>query len=293
MDLKDLEAQIDSTTKALLINNPANPTGSNYSKAHLLALLELAQRHKLVIIADEIYGQRRAKTIDALRYVTLCAHFCCVHFLLCAANIVFGDSKFYALAELTTPALDVPILTCGGFAKQYLAPGWRMGWCLFHDFHHHHPKSAAAASASASAASAASASSSASSAVAVRAPVLGAVRDGALRLSQLLLGATTFLQAALPTVFQGLDTTDYYTTLNKTLQTQASFFVEHVNTCIGLTPITPQGAMYVMVCMPRHALNSWVFDRSLTSLTAARDRFRSTPKRLPTSKMTESLLRNC
>ena len=43
---------------------------------------------------------------------------------------VFSDSKFEPLASLSS---NVPILSCGGLAKRWLVPGWRMGWILIHD----------------------------------------------------------------------------------------------------------------------------------------------------------------
>lgn len=43
---------------------------------------------------------------------------------------VFEDCKYESLAKLST---NVPILACGGLAKRWLVPGWRMGWILIHD----------------------------------------------------------------------------------------------------------------------------------------------------------------
>ena len=87
--------------KAILINNPSNPCGNILSKPNLLALLDLARRHYLPIISDEIYGQ-----------------------------VCFPGEVFYPLGALTK---DVPVLTVGGLAKQFAVPGWRVGWVLIHD----------------------------------------------------------------------------------------------------------------------------------------------------------------
>ena len=46
--------------------------------------------------------------------------------------MVFEGEIFYSLASLST---SVPILTCGGLAKRFLVPGWRVGWVIVH-----HPK---------------------------------------------------------------------------------------------------------------------------------------------------------
>lgn len=43
---------------------------------------------------------------------------------------VFPGCDFQHLAPLSS---DVPILSCGGLAKRWLVPGWRMGWILIHD----------------------------------------------------------------------------------------------------------------------------------------------------------------
>lgn len=55
MDLADLEAQIDSKTAAIVVNNPSNPCGSVYSAEHLQKILDIAAKYTIPIIADEIY----------------------------------------------------------------------------------------------------------------------------------------------------------------------------------------------------------------------------------------------
>jgi tyrosine aminotransferase len=56
-DLEQMEKLIDSRTKAILINNPSNPCGSNFTGSHLEDISAIARRHGLLIIADEIYGR--------------------------------------------------------------------------------------------------------------------------------------------------------------------------------------------------------------------------------------------
>jgi tyrosine aminotransferase len=46
-----MEAQIDDNTRAILVNNPSNPCGSVYSKEHLLAIIDIAERHHIPIVA--------------------------------------------------------------------------------------------------------------------------------------------------------------------------------------------------------------------------------------------------
>ena len=47
--------QIDENTVAIVVNNPSNPCGAVFTPEHLTAILEIADRHCLPIIADEIY----------------------------------------------------------------------------------------------------------------------------------------------------------------------------------------------------------------------------------------------
>ncbi|GAB5368701.1 hypothetical protein AAMO2058_001342300 [Amorphochlora amoebiformis] len=100
-DIKHMEKLVDSKTRAIVINNPSNPCGSVFSKSHLLDILAFAEKHRLVIIADEIY-----------------------------AHITFSKHTFIPIASLTK---EVPVLSIGGLAKQYCVPGWRVGWILIHD----------------------------------------------------------------------------------------------------------------------------------------------------------------
>ena len=102
-DLKSMESEIDDKTKAILVNNPSNPCGSVFSREHLLEVLDLADRYKLPIIADEIYE----------------------HFVFAGAQ-----KSYEPMASLTS---TVPILSCGGLTKRYLVPGWRLGWITIHD----------------------------------------------------------------------------------------------------------------------------------------------------------------
>lgn len=104
IDLEHLESLIDEKTKALIVNNPGNPTGVVFSKEHLEDILELAYRYHLVIIADEIYG-----------------------------DLTYDGAVFHPLATLTP---KVPIITCDGIAKRWMVPGWRLGWLIVHDRFH-------------------------------------------------------------------------------------------------------------------------------------------------------------
>ena len=96
-DVEEMARKITKRTRAIVVINPNNPTGAVYSRPKLEAIAELARRHNLVILADEIY--------DKL--------------------ILDADCKHVSLATL---APDLPIVTFSGLSKPYLAPGWRVGW---------------------------------------------------------------------------------------------------------------------------------------------------------------------
>ncbi|GAC1428851.1 MAG: pyridoxal phosphate-dependent aminotransferase [Terriglobales bacterium] len=95
-DLADIEQKINSRTRAIVLINPNNPTGSVCSRKMLENVAELARRHNLVIFADEIYDK-----------------------------LILDKDEQISLAAV---APDVPVVTFGGLSKNYLAPGWRIGW---------------------------------------------------------------------------------------------------------------------------------------------------------------------
>ena len=55
-DVEAMDSMVDSKTKAIVISNPSNPCGSNFSVEHLKAIAAVARKHNLLIIADEIYS---------------------------------------------------------------------------------------------------------------------------------------------------------------------------------------------------------------------------------------------
>jgi tyrosine aminotransferase len=91
--------------RGIVVNNPSNPTGSVYSEQHLKAIVHMASRLRLPIVADEVYG-----------------------------HLTFTNHTFYPLAMVAVSlGSHVPVITASGLAKQYLLPGWRVGWIVFHD----------------------------------------------------------------------------------------------------------------------------------------------------------------
>lgn len=105
-DLDAAEALVDQRTVALVVNNPSNPCGAVYAREHLAQLVAFAERHRLIIVADEIY---RGLTFDD------------------AATAGAYSPPIASLAP------RVPVLTVDGLAKRYLVPGWRVGWVLVYE----------------------------------------------------------------------------------------------------------------------------------------------------------------
>jgi len=97
-DVKDIASKITKNTKALVIINPNNPTGSVYPKAILEQLVELAREHDLILLADEIYDK-----------------------------ILYDKARHVPLASLSS---DILTLTYNGLSKAYRAAGYRSGWMM-------------------------------------------------------------------------------------------------------------------------------------------------------------------
>jgi alanine-synthesizing transaminase len=97
-DLGHAAAQITARTRAIVIINPNNPTGAVYSKQAVLGLLDLARRHQLLVLADEIYDK-----------------------------ILYEDAVHECAAAL---APDLLVLTLCGLSKTYRLAGFRSGWLV-------------------------------------------------------------------------------------------------------------------------------------------------------------------
>lgn len=94
-DLEHIESLITPATRALVVIDPNNPTGATYPAETRKALLALADRTNIPLLADEVY-----------------------------ADLAF-DGPVPAFA-LHNP--DAPVISFSSLSKAYLAPGWRSGW---------------------------------------------------------------------------------------------------------------------------------------------------------------------
>jgi len=98
-DPEEIESLITKRTRAIVVINPNNPTGAVYPRAVLEAIARIAEKHHLVIYADEIYDQM---TYDGAEFVPMAT---LVHHTLCC--------------------------TMSGLSKVYRACGYRVGWAVF------------------------------------------------------------------------------------------------------------------------------------------------------------------
>ncbi len=93
----EVEAAITPKTKAILIISPSNPTSAVVSPANLRAIAEIARRHNLIVISDEIYEK-------------------------------FVYSPAVQLSVASLPGMFERTVTLGGFSKTYAMTGWRVGY---------------------------------------------------------------------------------------------------------------------------------------------------------------------
>ena len=94
-----LEAAITPRSKAVVINSPSNPTGMVYTRQELEALAEVAVRHGLYIVSDEIYER-----------------------------MVYDGMEAVSVGSLS-PEIFKRTITVNGFSKPYAMTGWRLGYC--------------------------------------------------------------------------------------------------------------------------------------------------------------------
>ena len=97
-DLKDMESKITSRTKAIVLINPNNPTGSVYSKEIIQGVVKIAQKYGLIIFSDEIYDR-----------------------------ILYDGDIHYSPAAM---ADDILVFTFNGLSKVHRACGIRAGWMV-------------------------------------------------------------------------------------------------------------------------------------------------------------------
>jgi alanine-synthesizing transaminase len=98
-DPAEIEALVTRRTRAIVIVNPNNPTGAVYPRETLAAIARIAEKYRLVVLADEIYDQ-----------------------------ILYDGAEFVPVATLVE---DTLCCTMSGLSKVYRACGYRVGWASF------------------------------------------------------------------------------------------------------------------------------------------------------------------
>lgn len=95
----ELEEHVTERTKVLLIGYPNNPTGAIMTRKDLLAIADFAEKHDLIVISDEIYG-----------------------------DLTYGGEEHVCFASL--PRMQERTILLNGFSKAYAMTGWRIGYAL-------------------------------------------------------------------------------------------------------------------------------------------------------------------
>lgn len=99
IDTDRIEAAITPKTKMIVLINPCNPTGRVYTRAELEALADIARRHDLIVVSDEVYEE-----------------------------ITYDHAKHVSIASL--PGMDERTVTLFAFTKSYAMDGWRIGYLV-------------------------------------------------------------------------------------------------------------------------------------------------------------------
>ena len=100
MSAAQFEQAVTPRTRMLLICNPSNPTGTMYSRDELDAIADGVLKHKLFVVADEIYDK-----------------------------LVYGKNEFASFPTLRDDLQDRTIVV-NGVSKTYAMTGWRIGWTM-------------------------------------------------------------------------------------------------------------------------------------------------------------------
>lgn len=97
-NIADIESKINAKTKGIVVINPNNPTGALYSTENLQKIVDLAEKHQLVLMADEIYDR-----------------------------VLYDDAVHVPLCTLAKNCL---VLSYNGLSKSHRIAGFRSGWLM-------------------------------------------------------------------------------------------------------------------------------------------------------------------
>jgi N-succinyldiaminopimelate aminotransferase len=97
LDAAELEAAVTERTRLILLNTPHNPTGHVFDRAELESIAEVARRHDLVVVTDEVYE-----------------------------HLTFDDHEHVPIATL--PGMFERTVTISSSGKTFSFTGWKIGW---------------------------------------------------------------------------------------------------------------------------------------------------------------------
>jgi alanine-synthesizing transaminase len=175
-DIEDIKSKINDKTKAIVVINPNNPTGSIASKESLEQIIDIALENNLLVIADEIYDK-----------------------------LIFDGKKHVSLASLNK---DVSCITFSGLSKNFVAPGFRLGWGV----------------------------------ASGRQSVMSEYIDAINKILRARVCANHPEQYAVAPALEGDQS--HITAMNKTLQARRDITDKMLNAIPGITLVKPQGAFY-------------------------------------------------
>ncbi len=175
-DIADIRAKINHKTKAIVLINPNNPTGAIYKKETLEEIIKIALDFNLVIFADEIYDK-----------------------------LLFDGNKHISIAALNK---DVSVITFSGLSKNYVAPGFRIGWGI----------------------------------VSGQQKVLGDFIEAINKLLRARICANHPIQYAIAPALDGDQT--HLVELNKKLERRRDITMNQLATIPGISLVKPEGAFY-------------------------------------------------
>ena len=99
LDVDELASLITPRARLLVLNSPANPTGGVLTRDDIERIAELAVRHDLAVLADEIY-----------------------------ARILYDGAEHVSIASL--PGMAERTIVLDGFSKTFAMTGWRLGYAI-------------------------------------------------------------------------------------------------------------------------------------------------------------------
>ncbi len=184
-DPDEIREKINQRTRAILLINPNNPTGSVYKREVLEEIVQIADEYNLVILADEIYDK-----------------------------LVFdGEDEMVSIASINP---DLPVITFSGMSKNFMAPGWRLGWGI----------------------------------VSGREDLVAGIVDAFNRLLRSRVSANHPLMYAIPTALNG-DQKHLKASLEK-LRKRSQLTSDMINQIDGIDVVKPSGAFYAFPSIKVH-----------------------------------------